>query len=291
MSVAHFSNLRMFNDDLNDGFFSQIIYVSTSLTGEVPLSPLFVVHFFRFLIVLPFFISFTLDLPAVFDALIFLIYLCPFLASRNKRVFGYLPILFLFLPFLFSYRTVLGMFGMAYLYMCVFAKKPEYRLFVCSALLANLSSGIVLSWGICVVSSLGHFRRNYKFFDLLFFVVFLGLLGSVIHKYEFMFSSKGALANGSALERSTLMVSYLNEQYIKFIFYIGITALIVMILTIGVWAKSFSFRRWMFFVGAVPVVFFEGIGLVSYLICIIILFSNNFRWKSRVLIARTNVKS
>ncbi|WP_445765660.1 hypothetical protein [Rheinheimera sp.] len=283
MSVAHFSNLRMFNDDLNDGFFSQIIYVSTSLTGEVPLSPLFVVHFFRFLIVLPFFVSFTLNLPAIFDAVIFLIYLSPFLASRNRGIFGYLPVLFLFFPLLFSYRTVLGMFGMAYLYICVFAKKPEYRLFVCSALLANLSSGIVLSWGVGVVASLSHFRKNYRFFDVLFIIVCLGFIGSVIHKYEFMFSSKGAHDNGNALERSTLMVSYLNEQYVKFLFYIGITSLVLMILTVGAWAKSFSFRRWMFFLGAVPVVFFEGIGLVSYLICIILLLFNNFKWKRLVL--------
>lgn len=278
----------MFNDDLNDGFFAQIIFIANSFSGDFSLSPLFVVHFFRFLIISPFFLSFYYDLPAFVDAFVFLLYILPFMANSRRRMFGYLPILFLFFPLLFSYRTVLGMFGMAYLYVCLFSKIVEYRLFLFSALLANLSSGMVLSWGICVASSFSYFRQNYKFFDVIFFIVCIGFLGSLVHKYEFMFASQGALDNGGAVERSTLVVSYANDQFARFFFYVALTLLILVILIFGALSKFFTFRRWMFFFGSVPVMFFEGVGLVSYLVCIIVFVSNNISFTERYYVERKN---
>ncbi|MEM8253602.1 hypothetical protein Q4Q98_14050, partial [Morganella morganii] len=87
----------------------------------------------------------------------------------------------------------------------------------------------------------------------------------------------GSMKNGSIWERSTLYESYQNNYYSKFIVYTSVVMAILEILTYPIYKQQKLGRKWLFFLGALPLVLFEGVGLISYLFCIIvvILSSNN----------------
>ncbi|MGL4923893.1 hypothetical protein [Aeromonas veronii] len=277
--VANFFNIRMFGQDSADGFYSQISYVSEHLMSGESFSPLFIIHTLRLIAILPFYISDKLGLPAYTDAIFFVFYMRPIISFfKYQGVQGYLPFIFLFFPLLFSYRSVLGMCSIFYLYMCLFYhKKNTSFLFVISALLANLSSGIVLGWAIAVIGSFNYLKLKYVFFKPFFILLCLGFLASLVHKYEFMFSEYGAEVNGGALQRSTFYVAYIYGQHARLLLYALISICISCILMLELFNNKLRVgRHFLFFLGSVPLLFFEGIGLVSYLFCLLLYISSLF---------------
>lgn len=269
---SNFLNIKMFGQNSDDGFYSQISYVSEHIASGESFSPLFIIHTLRLIAVLPFYISEQLGLPAYADALCFILYMCPIISSFERRnAQGYLPFIFLFFPLLFSYRTVLGMCSMYYLYICLFYdKKNTSFLFISSAILANLSSGIVLGWAIAVIGSFNYLKLKYIYFKPFFIFLCVGFLGSLLHKYDFMLSEHGAEINGGALQRSTFYVAYTYGQYARLLFYILIAICVYSILMLEVVKNKMRLgRHFLFFLGSVPLLFFEGIGLVSYMFCLL----------------------
>lgn len=275
--AAGSADIRMFSNDLNDGFFAQVIYVSENITNFSfsVLSPLFIIHTLRLVIVAPFYFIFIFNLPAYFDAIVFLCYVFPVASLRHARFNHVVTFLALLLPFVFSYRTTLGMIGMLYLYICLFYVKGKYLLLLLSALLANLSSGMVLGWLFSVVASFKYVRVYYSLVVPAFVLMLSGFVGSLIHKYDFMFSERGASENGSLWERNTFYVSLIDDNYFRFYFYLALTLMLLCILFLSMFSRGFSNRRFLFFLSAFPLVFFEGIGLVSYLLCIALVLLNN----------------
>lgn len=281
ISIAGSFDLKMFNGDYNDGFFSQVTYVWQNINNLSVVSPLFIIHILRLLIVIPFFITHILELPAYFDAAVFLFYLLPLFTLKNIKFKILLTVLIFILPFAFSYRSVLGMLGMLYLYLCLFYCSGRYLLLFISALLANLSSGMVLGWIFASVTSIKYVRNNYPRILPVLVLMLLGFLGSAIHKYEFMFTALGAEENGNALERSTYIVSFVNEQYGRLIFYLLLAFILLFIILSPLFSKNFSNRKLLFFVGASPLLFVEGIGLISYLLCMMLVILNNLSYICR----------
>lgn len=268
--LSVYFNISIFSEAGNDGFYSQITYVVNNIYNTSDYSPLFIIHFLRLLIILPFYVVYSLNFPNYFESIIFIFYLMPFFNSKNTTI-KLASIILMFLPIFFSYRTVLGMIGMGYLYLCLFYYKGRYLLLFLSALLANLSSGIVFGWLFSIFTSIKYIKVNYPKVLVFIIIMILGFFGSFIHKYHFMISDVGAMNNGSFWERSTLYESYQNGYYSRFIVYASLVTVILMIL---VSPQKLS-RRWLFFLGALPLAFVEGIGLISYLFCIIIVIFNS----------------
>ncbi|MFV3352778.1 hypothetical protein [Aeromonas veronii] len=268
---ASILNIKMFGQNLADGFYSQISYVSEHISSGGDLSPLFIIHTLRLIAVLPFYFSEKLQLPAYVDAILFIFYLWPIVSIIGAaRIKSYLPFVFLFFPLFFSYRTVLGMCGMCYLYLILFYQRKSTILLLMSAMLANLSSGIIFGWSIAVIGSFKYFKSNYRFFTLFFLLICLGFVGSFIHKYEFMISPQGASVNGSVFERSTYYVSYINGQNSRLILYLFMAFSVFFIIYLQCLKDKTLNKFFFFFIGAIPLTLFEGIGLVSYLYCIIL---------------------
>jgi len=270
--VAEVAGIRMFQfDNQADGFFMQVTYASKIFTGNFDSNPLFFIHVARLLIVLPFYLAYIFKFPAIFDAAVYLFYLAPLLIRRNRTGIN-IQLIFIFFPLFFSIRTSIGMCSMGYLYLILFKGVKSYRLLFVSALLANLSSGIVLSWIGAVFFSLRHIVRQYIWLTPSIFILAVGFSMSVLHKIEFMLNSAGAEQNGGAVERSTIYVSFIHEQYARLTIYVFLALYLFFILNTKLVGK-YSNRLFLFFVAAVPGVFLEGIGLISYLMCFII-FSN-----------------
>ena len=254
-----------------DGFFMQVTYASKIFTGNFDSNPLFFIHVARLLIVLPFYISYILNFPAIVDGAIYLLYLTPLLIRRNEKGIN-VQLIFIFFPLFLSFRSSIGMCSMGYLYLILFNNVKSYKLLFISAMLANLSSGIVLSWLGAVFFSFRYIIRQYVGLVPIIFVLVIGFSMSVMHKVQFMLMSAGAEQNGGVIERSTIYVSFVNEQYARLALYIILVLYLFFILNCKILGR-YSNRLFLFFVAAVPSVFLEGIGLMSYLMCFII-FSN-----------------
>lgn len=269
-------DLKLFNSDEPDGFYYQLLYVSKIFQGDLDLTPLFFVHLLRLFIVLPFYILDVFDLPALFGGIFYLIYLSPILKSKPSRTIEYLKLLIIFFPIAFSYRAALGMCAMAYLYLILFCGYNSARVLLASAMLANLSSGIVLSWALAVMGSYKYLNNRFRAFRPVVFVLGSGFAGAVLHKFEFMLSSHGASANGSFLERSTLYVSYHYQQYSRLVLYTALVMVLYFILVSLPAMSRYNGRKFLFFFAALPGLFFEGLGFISYLMCFILFFIDSF---------------
>lgn len=266
-------------DNQTDGFFYQIDYVSKILTGDFDVNALFFIHVARLIIVAPFYFVYLLKLPSAADAIIYLVYLSPLLVRRGGwRV--PVQMFFIFLPVFFSYRASLGMCAMGYLYLILFKNVNSYSLFTISALLANLSSGVVLSWVCVVFFSMRHIFREYMLFIPVFLFLVVGFSMSLIHKIGYMFKAEGVAQHGSAIERSTIYVSFIHEQYSRLFIYLTIALFLYFILGLRL-VRNYSNRMFLFFLAAVPGVFLEGIGLISYLMCFTFLVNDLFTIKRR----------
>ncbi|WP_164551179.1 hypothetical protein [Shewanella khirikhana] len=266
----------MFEDIYNDGFYSQVSYVFENYNNGSIFSPLFIIHSLRLFIVFPFYLAHINGWSTYLEALLYLVYIFPLFSARDRVVVlsGWL---LLFFPLLLSYRTVLGMLGLGYLYLCLFYEKGRYFLLIFSALLANLSSGIVVGWIFGVITSFKYLRKYYPLVIPVFIVMLIGFFGSLAHKYEYMFSSAGSASNGNFFERSTFYVAMEYQQYSRLIIYTTVTIVLLFVIVSGTCSSRFSSRAGLFFFGGIPLIFFEGVGLISYALCLLIVLVRAFR--------------
>lgn len=285
--VANACGLTMFDSSKPDGFYSQMVYVSKIFDGGGDLDPLYFVHLARLLVVSPFYFANVQGLPEYFEAVIYILYLMPVLSSSVFKSIGALRVVFIFVPVFLSYRTALGMCAMSYIFIIISLPDRRFLLFGMSALLANLSSGLVLSWALIILFNSKIFYQRYKKLWPVFLVVFLGFIGSVIHKVEYMLTSSGIKVNGNPIERSTVIVSFLEGNYARFFVYSMIMMLLFCIFMAKLYFPSISRQYVIFFVPAVINCFFEGIGLMSYLFVLVWFFySLIMRPKDLKVIAR-----
>ncbi len=282
--LSSYLNISMFEHDKSDGFKSQVFYVSKIFKGELDYNPLFFIHLARLFIISPFYIIDILELPSYIESLGFILYLIPFCKKKYLNIVGYLPCLFIFLPFFVSYRTVLGMLSMAYLFILLFCHIRSYSLLFFSALLANLSSGIVLSWIIVSIGSLCYLKKSYKYLLPLFLAISSGLIGSLINKFYFMFTTNGIKENGNVIERSNIYISLIDGNYFRLFFYISLCLLLFFSIftSLLINNKSIRDRLFIFFLAGIPTIFFEGLGLISYLMCFLIFYKIFFKLDIKV---------
>lgn len=277
--LSNYFNISMFDNNDSDGFKAQIFYVSKIFNGELDYDPLFFVHLVRLIIITPFYINNILGLPNYIESLGFILYLIPFFKKKYLHIVGYLPCLFVFLPLFVSYRTALGMLSMTYLFILLFCHIKSYSLLFFSALLSNLSSGIVLSWIMVSLGSFFYLKKSYKYLLPLFLVISTGLIGSFINKFYFMFTTNGIKENGSMIERSNIYISIIDGNYFRLFFYISLclSLLFCIFTSLLINNKNIKDRLFIFFLSGIPAMFSEGLGLISYLMCFLIFYKIFFK--------------
>jgi len=255
----------MFDGGVDDGFYRQMEYVVDS--GGWSTSPLSLVHLLRFIIISPFYFLYANGYSSIFEAILVLIFLMPILTIKFGKKRPYTTAFLVFLPLLFSYRTVLVMCAIAYLFICLYDRKKRYALFSLSMLLANLSSGVILPWVLIVFMNISNLASRYKFIRLLSVVAAIVLSYSVFQKYDFFFGEYSV--SESLIERSTFYVSIINEQYFRFFAYIALFIAWIVISLAKINSKSFSMGLYSFYLPMFMTLFFEGLGLISFLIPVI----------------------
>lgn len=270
---AYIINLQEFNDPnliKINGFYSQIEYASKIFKGEIDYNPLFFIHVIRLFIFLPFYYFTDSGFSSLLQASIYMLYCLPIVKFKFNGKRSYAQLAILFFPIFLSYRTSLGICSITYLYLIIVSKKQNYFLLILSLLLANLSSGIMLSWLLCTTLNYRKILLTHKKMILILIIPMIGFMGSLINKYYFMVSSFGQDVNGSALERSTLYVSLVYGQYSRLSCYLLIVLILILILLANLMQKRVCKSMLFFFLSAIPSIFLEGIGLISYVMCFLL---------------------
>lgn len=271
--IAFIINLKEFNAPLlltSNGFYSEIKYASKIFNGQIDYHPLFFIHVIRLLIFLPFYFFAESIFSPLLQASTYILYCLPILKFKFNGKRSYAQLAILFFPVFLSYRTSLGICCITYLYLIIVSKKQNYFLLMLSLLLANLSSGIMLSWLLCTALNYKKIILTHKKMILILLIPMMGFMGSSVNKYYYMVSSVGKDVHGGALERGTLYVSFIHAQYNRFSCYLLILLILIMILLANLMQKRVCKSMLFFFISAIPSVFLEGIGLISYIMCFLL---------------------
>lgn len=262
--IASFLDITMFDESLNDGFYTQILDVVKIFEGKLDYYSLFLIHVFRLAVILPFYLVHVEKLPSFLEAIFYIFYLFPILNSKLFKEIGIVRAIFIFFPIFVSYRTALGMCAMGYLFMVLNFNEKRITFLILSALLANLSSGIVLSWILIVLLNAKKIFSLYKELVPVFIIALIGFFSSFAHKFSFMFLTEGIKNNGNLFERSTIFVSFIDGDNQRFIMYVIMVLMLYGILLCRIAFKTLPKELSLFFIPAFVNIFFEGIGLISF---------------------------
>jgi len=261
--VAALFNKSMFDAGTEDGFFSQIAYAYSEISSG-PTHPMYFVHLFRLLVALPFYLIYINEFPVLFESVILFLYTLPVLTYRKSLRFYISGFIFLLVPWVLSFRSVLAMCAICYLYICFFDSKRHMFLYIISAILANLSSGVVLAWVIINMLCLKTIYIKYRVSLIFFALGCIGFLMSVIHKMQHFFVKSGVAHNETLFTNNTFYVSYMQADYPRLLVYIALGISLWLLLIASACYKEANQKFLFFMSAAIPTLFFEGIGLVSF---------------------------
>ena len=140
-------------------------------------------------------------------------------------------------------------------------------LLVSSMFLANLSSGVVLPWLLITFMNIKNLSRRYEYIQVAATAIVVLLGFSVSQKIGFFLNEYSA--GNTIIGRSTFYVSFVNEQYARLALYIMLLLSWLIISLAKLRYKSFSMHLYSFYLPVIVTFFFEGLGLVSFLIPIL----------------------
>ncbi|MBX3625492.1 MAG: hypothetical protein KF892_10800 [Rhizobacter sp.] len=227
-------------DASEDGFQAQLLYVGSLLSdGELfsgaEDSSLVWVHLARLFAVSPF-VSIELALGSAGSLVLLLLLLLPLVRYPVEDKWSPMQLVPLMLPLLVSGRSVLVSVGVAYVLIYLLRRDSGAWNLWLGLGFANLSSASVMTSLLLLVfvnsektSKLGA-RLHWA---AALFVLGLSFLASLIDKYQgFQVGSAGYEAHAftseslvlSIVSRSTLLVSFVEGQYMRFIVYLVIAA-------------------------------------------------------------------
>jgi hypothetical protein len=271
----------LFNFEEVDGFTYQMVYIRTVIDARVPfwsLEPLLMIHWLRYYVTLPIdifdqsslrFFSPVIGLSLVFP-LFFLFKTVP------GRV---LSISLLLVLFFMSYRNMLVICGIGYLFLyCQYNR--NFILLLISALLVNLSSGSVLVAIVCAVFLLLHYRIKSIAFVVYLIFLFLSLVISLQDKYigfalgEAGYAATEFNASGvyAVITRSTIYVSLVTGNFLRAGLYLAIGAIAVVVVIVA--SASPRYRGYaVLFVASLPVFLVEGLGVVALIVPVLLFLS------------------
>lgn len=264
-----------------DGYASQVAFIRELVDSGgnlLEVEPLYWIHGLRTVIAVAFEAISSAGGPGLTAAVI-LCALAPLfgLFQPSRR-----PHLLLLMPFTLialSYRAVLVYIAIGYLFLFIL-KRPSKLYLALSFLLANLSSGGVLS-ALLIAVLIG---RAYRGRSLALRIYMLGLvlslgisawdkyLGFVNQDTGYDATVQGATGVVALLSRSTIFVSFLNGDYLRGIVYGGL--LCVAVYAFFSAARSSRYKGYaVVFLTTVPTFMLEGLGVISLLVPVLMFFA------------------
>lgn len=264
-----------------DGYASQVAFIRTFVDSEsnlLEVEPLYWLHGLRALIAFAFESVHSFGGPLATSAvmLCFVWPLFNLFDSAPRRVFALLlPLTLVML----SYRAVLVLASIGYLLLYIVRKRSKWFL-VISFVFASLSSGAALS-GLIISLAL---TRGYRCKTASMMVYVLGLAFSfgisVLDKYAGFVSGlagydatiEGATGVAAILSRSTIFVSSIQGDYLRSFVYLGLFAGVLLALVHASHSRRLGGYA-VIFIATIPVFFFEGLGVVSVLVPVLMFLS------------------
>jgi hypothetical protein len=272
LAINLIAKKSMFSAGENDGFFLGI-QASKSFSWNGMEYLLELVHAVRFVVAYPFLWIFEHGYPPVFESMVLLGYMLPIANAEFNGKKKYFQVAFLYFPFFISYRSVLVACSVGYLFLLIYSEKKSSTLVWISALLANLSSGVVMGWLLVVLSNYRRLSSKTRKLSLIVACMLLSLSFSLSQKVEFFSDEARATdtSNGAveAFQRNTLIVSYENHQYARLVIYCLAVLMLMVILVHGMLQKrGFQKSSW-FYVCSIPGLFMEGLSVLAFVVPIL----------------------
>lgn len=263
VGILHATGTAAFGDPLHDGFYMQMQTVVDN--GGAITHPLSFVHNLRFLVFAPLYFAWTWDWPVAAQGLILLAYLWPILRLKSNGRYMFVSLILLATPLFLSYRSVIAIVGIGYLFAYLNFRNAGWGTLAISALFANLSSGSLLAWILILGLNARMIlalvpRRIYRIALIAAAaVVAAGLANSIAHKLVYF---SGSFA--TAIARNTLIVSYQNGEIARLVIYAGLLAAVAAINLFNLAGRA-SWRFASTYIVALTSFLFEGLGPVSFL--------------------------
>jgi hypothetical protein len=266
---------KLFLGDIrSDGFTFQVNYIRSyfELGGKFSdLEPLLWLHTIR-MAVAEIFVSFEdLGGPFLATALICLLsvpLIKLFEGTKRPYIYLLIPIVIAIL----SSRSSLVALSVAYQMLFIKAKpRPIYL--IISFVLANLSSGAVLNNLVISLIVTTSYRKHSVLLYFYIILLSISLYISGTDKYEgFSLGSAGydstvygLTGYWAVLSRSTIFVSFINQNYERAIAYVGLVAASASVLFVSLRLKQFRGYS-VVFLSALPSFLLEGLGVVSLIV-------------------------
>lgn len=288
-------------EDYLDGFHSGIHYTDIY---PYELNILSFTHRLRYIVAYPFWWLFKNGFSPVWEGFVLLLYMAPALLLRVNKTIGFLRFGLLLLPFFLSYRTCLTIVSITVLFFYINGENKKGLTFLFSALLSNLSSGVVLPYLALIFIYRRVIQINKSVLVFSFCILFGSIFGSLSHKISFFsnqdtYKPKAELAKivnteevkellidcgnnafCNAASRNTIYISYITKRYDRALVYVGL-----FFLYIGCWWYCLRNQKplhW-FFAFSLPGFFFEGLWVISFSIPALLLLGMEFEKKLRKL--------
>ena len=290
LAASLFYPKGMFDGGLSDGFYSQMQFIENN-PGEFNI--LSIVHWLRFYVVYPFWWLSKNNFLPIWQNVVLLLYITPLFLINTGRVSAYLRYFLLALPFFLSYRACLTIVSITLLYFYISNSNKRGWPLIFSALLANLSSGVVLPWLAAIALSWKSIKVKNRVQLICVLMLIISMSTSIIHKFSYfnhlevgaplvneteadIVNVKFSCSNSlfcKIISRNTIYVSYITKQYKRFVVYLGILAILLFS-----WAFCLKnkMREHLFFAISLPGFFFEGLWALSFLVPGILLLGEVF---------------
>jgi hypothetical protein len=266
---------KLFLGDIkSDGFTFQVNYIRNffQMGGKFSdLEPLLWIHTIRTIVAETFVFLEGLGGPFLATALICLLSVPLIKVFEESRI----PYIYLAIPVviaLLSGRSALVALSVAYQILFI-KEKPRTIYLMISFILANLSSGAVLNNLVIAILITRNYRKYSPSLYIYMIILSISLYISGTDKYEgFSLGSAGydstvygLTGYWAILSRSTIFVSFINQNYERVIAYVALVALSGLVLFVSLRLRHYRGYS-VVFLSALPSFLLEGLGVVSLIV-------------------------
>lgn len=285
---AHFSERQFLADRNSDGFTNQVLYIWDYFYSPYKLTsldPLFWIHSIRAIVAAFFVYLEDMGGNGLVSSFMILLTLPVFLIFfKLKR--GWIIILLPIAAMALSNRAFLVAISISYIMLFIRGGSATYFL-TFSFLFSNLSAGAVAN-SLLISLTLGrNYRKKSKSLYVFIIAQLISIAISAADKYSGFYEQRagyeatiyGATGIGALLSRSTIFASFLDENYARLFVYLILSTSGLALFFLGMTIKQYRGYA-VVLLTIVPSMVFEGLGLMSLLVPILLfLAGEHLPWK------------
>ena len=262
------------SDDLQDGFATQMSQLIANLESlgswyDITSIQLGALHLARFLSVYPFYWMSYEGYHHFFQYLLILFALAPVLLASFQGRCHALQVFVIYMPFFLSFRAILVVCAISYLFVLLFGDRKSHSLLLLSAAWANLSSGSAIGWLlIALLNSNQLFRRYRAAWMIAVCLMALGIYASVCHKMIYFDDLRSVQTTSvyAMIRQCTLAESYRNGQLARLFVY-AVMLMAGVGVVVRLWLERHTKKNFtLFYLVAIPGFLVEGLSVIGFVI-------------------------